>query len=78
MEVVDFGGANLQEATLEGANLKHTNFTDAQLQNANFQGADLTQADFRMAMNLTQGQVDSAITDETTKLPGYLRSVEGQ
>jgi hypothetical protein len=57
-------GANLNEAYLAGTNLREANFTGATLT-----GADLTDADLTGAVNLTQDQIDSAFTNETTKLP---------
>ena len=60
--------ANLIEANLEGANLEGANFYRADLT-----GADLTGVDLREAKNLTQEQIDSAITDEDTKLPDDLK-----
>lgn len=64
-----FQGANLKNADLrkadfQGANLKNANFEGAKLKGAKLQGADLTGA-----MGLTRKQVESAITDESTKLP---------
>ena len=88
LEIVDFGGADLQGAILTCADLQYANFTDAQLQKANLaaadlrradftranlQEADLTQTDFRMASNLTQEQIDSAVTNASTILPKTLK-----
>jgi len=85
---VDLHDANLQEAELEGANfsvadLMRTNLRRANLRNADFwmadlkdtdlQGADLQGANFTDATNLTQKQIDSAITNSTTVLPAGLR-----
>jgi uncharacterized protein YjbI with pentapeptide repeats len=45
----------------------------ADLKDTNFQGADLQGANFTEATNLTQKQIDSAITSPTTVLPAGLR-----
>jgi hypothetical protein len=42
----------------------------ANLQGANLQGAILQGADLVGAINLTQTQIDAAITDRNTKVPG--------
>ena len=42
------------------------------LTDANFQAADIRGADFTGVHGLTQAQVDSAIADESTRLPEYL------
>ncbi len=62
-------GANLQEVNFEGADLRETFFWQANLQGAQLQGVDL-----RWAIGLTLQQIGSAITDEKTRLPDYLRS----
>ncbi|RLJ00708.1 MAG: hypothetical protein DRP11_05515 [Candidatus Aenigmatarchaeota archaeon] len=54
-------GANLQRADLEGADLR----------GAHLEGADLTGA-----TGLTKEQIKSAMIDEKTCLPGYLKSSE--
>lgn len=80
--------SNLQKADLENANLEGANFFEANLQHANLQNANAQQAQFnddvmlnqanlkgcdlRGATGLTVGQIESAITDKTTKLPDYL------
>ncbi|MFZ4270255.1 pentapeptide repeat-containing protein [Streptomyces arboris] len=77
-------GANLTEAALDevtgagvqlsSANLTRPSLRDARLSRVDLRGANLTDADLRGAklsdvVGLTQRQVDSAITDGTTKLP---------
>jgi uncharacterized protein YjbI with pentapeptide repeats len=44
----------------------------ADMKDANLQGAELQGANLTDVTNLTQKQVDSAITDETTILPARL------
>jgi uncharacterized protein YjbI with pentapeptide repeats len=67
-----FQGANLKNADLRkanfiGANLRDANFTGAKLQGTILQGADLTGA-----TGLTKEQIESAILNNETKLPGNL------
>jgi hypothetical protein len=84
-----FMSANLRGADLQGADLQWVNFVDANLQgadlqNANLQGADLRRAelkganlqgtDLQKVEGLTKEQVQSARTDENTKLPSYLKT----
>ena len=62
-------GANLLNAELEDADfsfsdLSHVNFEGAWLEQTNLVGADLSHA-----KNLTQAQLNQAITDSTTKVP---------
>jgi len=61
-------GANLQEVNFEGADLRETFFWEANLQGAQLQGVDLSGA-----IGLTLQQVESAVIDEKTRLPDYLR-----
>jgi hypothetical protein len=62
-------GAFLARANLTGAYLAGVNLTGVNLTGADLTGADLTDADLTGALNLTQDQVNSAFTNETTKLP---------
>ncbi len=75
--------ANFENADLREVNLFETNLQFANLQNANLQGAlfseevlfnqaNLKGTDLTGATGLTVGQIESAITDKTTKLPDYL------
>ena len=80
--------ANLQRANLENADLRGVNLFEANLQFTNLQNADLRGAQFSEevlftqanlkgtnltgATGLTLGQIESATTDKTTKLPDYL------
>jgi hypothetical protein len=78
----DLSGAKLIEANLFNANLFKANLAgakliEATLSNANLFGVDISEADvsganLSGAVNLTQDQVDSAFTSETTKLPPEL------
>jgi uncharacterized protein YjbI with pentapeptide repeats len=88
LQEADLHGANLQDADLEGArlsvadlmeanlrraNLRNADFWMADLKDAILQGADLQGANLSDVTNLTQTQVDSAITNATTILPAGLR-----
>jgi Pentapeptide repeats (9 copies) len=59
--------STLTESDLEGAKLKDVNLEGAELKYAVLYGVDLTNA-----IGLTRDQVDSAITDNKTKLPASL------
>jgi len=74
---------NFENADLRGVNLFEANLQFANLQNANLQGAlfseevlftqaNLKGTDLTGATGLTIGQIESAITDKSTKLPDYL------
>ena len=88
LQEADLHGANLQDADLQGAklsvadlmqaNLRRANFRNADfwmadMKDANLQGTDLQGANLSDVTNLTQKQVDTAITDEATVLPTGLR-----
>jgi len=88
LQEADLHGVNLQDAELEGAklsvadlmrtnlsraNLRNADFWMADMKDANLQGADLQGANLTDVTNLTQRQIDSAITNETTVLPAGLR-----
>ncbi|MCJ7751072.1 MAG: pentapeptide repeat-containing protein [Armatimonadetes bacterium] len=68
--------ANLTEANLTGANLAGANLIGADLSSAHLAGANLSWANLSEAKGLTREQIESAITDEKTKLPEYLKEVE--
>ena len=59
-----FAGANLTNASFVGAYLDGTNFTGANLTGANLSGATLLRA-----TGLSQGRLNQACGDETTRLP---------
>jgi hypothetical protein len=70
----DLRGANLIDANLIGANLSGTNLSTAYLIRASLNGAiliraNLSGADLSRAENLTQGQLDTACGNASTKLP---------
>nr|WP_238435909.1 MULTISPECIES: pentapeptide repeat-containing protein [unclassified Frankia] len=62
-------GANLTDARLQGANLTNAFLVNARLDGANLTDAKLTGADLTGATGLTQGQLDVANGDATTRLP---------
>jgi hypothetical protein len=67
-------GAYLQEADLSNARLHGAHFRGAHLERARFYGAVTTHTDFRSTnlstvLGLTVGQIESAVTDDTTILP---------
>ena len=83
----DFTGINLLKANLSGsdltgvqfqdANLRYTDFsgcdlTDASFEGANLMMADLTGATLTGALGLSRGQLDDALTDESTIYPDGL------
>lgn len=59
-----FAGANLTNASFVGAYLDGANFSGATLTGANLSGATLLRA-----TGLTQGRLNQACGDETTRLP---------
>ena len=67
-------GANLQKANLEGANLQGANLEKANLRDARLQGANLRGVDLANVRNLTKEQIASAMMDEKTRLPDYLKA----
>jgi len=68
LSVADLMRANLRRANLRGADFWMADMKDTNLQGANLQGANLSEV-----TNLTQKQLDSAITDVQTVLPAGLR-----
>ncbi|KQY75116.1 pentapeptide repeat-containing protein [Brevundimonas sp. Root1423] len=63
----NFAGANLSNSSFVGAHLDGASFSGATLTGANFSGASL-----QGATGLTQGRLNQACGDETTRLPGGL------
>jgi uncharacterized protein YjbI with pentapeptide repeats len=66
---VDLSGANLREANLEEAQMEGAILSEANLEGSNLRGANLMQA-----TGLTRKQIESALIDEKTRLPDYLRA----
>lgn len=71
-------GANLQKANLRGADLSEANLKQAQMEGAilretHLEAADLRGADLTDVVGLTTKQLESAVLDEKTRLPAYLR-----
>ena len=81
---VNFDGAIFQSAVLHGTNFEKSTLTCTCFQRANLlaaelQGADIRNADLSEPLALEQEQVNSAIFDETTKLPpGYEHLLGGR
>jgi uncharacterized protein YjbI with pentapeptide repeats len=65
-------GLNFSFANLAGASLDRSTMIGVRFDGADFTGADLSAADLRAATGLGKQQLESAITDENTKLPAYL------
>lgn len=65
-------GANLTRANLANANLQKVVLREADLEGANLSGANIKGVYLRGTNGLTQSQVESAIGDQTTKLPRHL------
>jgi hypothetical protein len=81
--VHDVSGMDLADKNLRGVHLEHARGLTARrlrgadlrgssVFNTNFEGADLRRADLSHARGLTQAQVYTMITDESTKLPDGL------
>ena len=78
LRVADLSGARLSEAKVGGADLSHAllseaDLSKADLSRANLSKANLSGADLSETIGLTREQIESAITDEDTKLPDYLK-----
>jgi len=73
LNIANLKKAELDKAHLGGAHLEGANLEGAFLYNANLEKAHLEGADLSKAKGLTQEQIDSAIIDENTKLPDYLK-----
>lgn len=65
----DLGGADLLGADLREAKISDAVLDGADLRRADLRRADLRGADLRGALCLTKEQLDTALTDGTTKLP---------
>jgi uncharacterized protein YjbI with pentapeptide repeats len=73
MEGANLSVADLMRANLRCANLKRVDFWMADMKDANLQGAELQGANLSEVTNLTQKQIDSAITDVSTVLPSGIQ-----
>ncbi len=62
----------MQQTHLEYASLMMAHLEGAFFLNAHMEGTHLEGTDLRRSKGLKQEQIDSAITDENTKLPDYL------
>jgi uncharacterized protein YjbI with pentapeptide repeats len=68
-------GGGLGYADLSGADLRWAVLPNSVfLEGANLKGADLRGTDLSGAEGLTRSQIESALTDEKTKLPAYLEA----
>jgi uncharacterized protein YjbI with pentapeptide repeats len=72
----DLSGADLSGAYLSRADLIRADLGVADLSGAYLSGADLSRAYLPHARNLTQGQIEEAYGDRTTKLPADLHMPE--
>jgi hypothetical protein len=82
LEMADLSDADLSDARLDGANLRGAELSEALLDRADFSGAklggaNLAGASLLEARHLTQGQIDEALGDALTVLPGHLARPEG-
>ena len=69
MSFANFSGASFRNTDLTGANLAHADLSGADLTGAKLDIASLLGANLSTAKGLTQEQIDTACSDETTKLP---------
>ncbi|MCE7030439.1 pentapeptide repeat-containing protein [Jiella avicenniae] len=72
LRTLDFTGVNLTAANLKRADARETIFVRVNFLNADLTDADLRGADLTGARNLTIEQLQSAVIDETTRLPDYI------
>jgi len=73
LEKANLGKAHLEGADLMFVHLEGVSFREAHLEEAVLVGAHLEGADLQYAIGLTKEQIESAIIDENTKLPDYLK-----
>ncbi|AET69075.1 putative low-complexity protein [Desulfosporosinus orientis DSM 765] len=69
LRTYDLRGANLRGACLIAADLRGTDLWGADLIGADFRDTDLRGADLSQSLFLTQGQINAARGDKSTKLP---------
>ena len=72
LRTLDFTGINFTSANLKRTDARKTIFARVNFRNADLTGADLRGADLTGARNLTIEQLQSAVIDETTRLPDYI------
>ncbi|MBO0903247.1 pentapeptide repeat-containing protein [Jiella sonneratiae] len=68
----DWRGADLTGADISGTDVSHASFVGADFTEARLDGTILRGADLTGAKNLTVAQLQSAVIDETTRLPDYI------
>lgn len=68
----DMSGLDLSTKLLIAAKFNRCNFDGTIFIGADLRDADLSDADLRKAVFLTQGQINSAKGNKSTKLPSYL------
>lgn len=77
LDLSNLEGAVLRGSDLSGAVLAGARTAGADFKGANLMGADLREADLSRAENLTQGQIDKALCDKSTRLPpGLFRRLD--
>jgi len=73
LNLANLDSANFERAILKGADLRRASLRKTILRGADLTGAQLRGVDLRTVVGLTKGQLASALTDEATKVPDYLR-----
>jgi uncharacterized protein YjbI with pentapeptide repeats len=73
LEGASLSVADLMRANLRRANLRNADFWMADMKDTVLQGTDLQGANLSDVTNLTQNQINSAITNEKTVLPAGLK-----
>ena len=68
----DWSGADLTGADISGTDVSHASFVGANFEASNLRGTIFRGADLTGAKNLTVEQLQSAVIDETTRLPDYI------
>jgi uncharacterized protein YjbI with pentapeptide repeats len=69
MSFANFSGASFRRTTLDAANLAGAKMDGADLTGAKMAITSLLGTDLRKTKGLTQGQIDAACSDGTTRLP---------
>ncbi len=70
----DLSHADLANANLSDADCSYVSFRGADMKDANLKGTLLIRADLTDVKNLTRTQINAAVIDESTVLPGYIRA----